>query len=108
MDGPGTRSININTSTTNGTTKQHKQSYLFLLRVWDDAEDQGGNMTDLQQWHGKLQYVLGHDAQYFQDWLTLVDALLARLSNEQDAQRRQPLSRHTTIEKERQNEDYGR
>ncbi len=67
------------TEVTCGTTRQHDHSYLFLLRLWTESEDPACDTVEQQQWHGKLQYVLSHNARYFHDWPTLVDLLLVML-----------------------------
>lgn len=76
MDKAGTGGIEA----ASGTTKQPDHSYLFLLRLWAEGECRESDTGEQQpQWHGKLQYALGHNARYFHDWPTLVDLLLTML-----------------------------
>ncbi len=84
MDKAGTEGIEA----VSGTPAPRGQSYLFLLRVWTEGECQESATGEPQQhsqpqqqpqWHGKLQYVLGHNANYIHDWPALVDLLLSML-----------------------------
>ena len=51
-------------------SKEHIQSHLFTLRLWD--EQVGETETE---WRGKVQHVISGETGYFRDWTTLIDVL---------------------------------
>ena len=46
---------------------QHDPSHLFLVRLWLEESEGGG-----KQWCGKVQHVVYGEAQYFQNWTSLI------------------------------------
>ena len=57
---------------------RHNASHLFLVRVWEESNNEGDAM-----WCGKVQHITRGRASQFRDWLTLIDILRAMLPNGQ-------------------------
>jgi hypothetical protein len=57
------------------------QSQVFLLRLWMEAQVDGPPI-----WRGKVQHLISGEAQRFDDWSTLIDALLALLPSQPEAE----------------------
>ena len=55
-----------------------RRSHLFLVRLWAEEDDQ---QETQQQWQGKVQHVITGRTDYFPNWTSLVDILLAMLPN---------------------------
>jgi hypothetical protein len=51
-------------------------SHLFLVRLWAESNNEGDAV-----WCGKVQHVTKGKANQFKDWPTLIDLLMAMLSN---------------------------
>jgi hypothetical protein len=61
-----------------GTGNRQRRSHLFLVRLWAEEDDQEEAQ---QQWQGKVQHVITGRTDYFPNWTSLVDVLLAMLPN---------------------------
>jgi hypothetical protein len=53
--------------------RQHPQSHLFTLRLWEEALDEGK-----AEWRGRVQELASGETAFFRDWPGLV-ATLSRL-----------------------------
>ena len=60
-----------------GTRRHYKRSDLFLVRVWEEASDDG---TGKPEWHGKVQRVVDGEVHQFAGWADLTEALQSMLA----------------------------
>ena len=55
-------------------SEQLQRSHLFTIRLWTEALGEGQVRR-----RGRVQYVLGGERRFFNDWATLVEYLEAKL-----------------------------
>ncbi|MFL5733108.1 MAG: hypothetical protein ACJ78Q_07875 [Chloroflexia bacterium] len=60
--------------------RQHRQSDLFLVRMWTEQLDQ-----ERSEWRGKVQHITSGEVRYFRDWPALVAILTGKKPGPGDA-----------------------
>ena len=57
-----------------GERRQYRQSELFLVRLWLSPSQDGGETAEC---HGRVQRAVDGQADFFDDWASLIESLTA-------------------------------